>query len=67
MLFEYFTSNRAPERQALLRAAAAVIIAYTFGVFAALYRRLWTCNGHAPRSRRHTPSIDPLIYLGSKV
>jgi len=33
MLFRYLTSNRAPERKALLRAAAAVIIAYTLGVF----------------------------------
>jgi hypothetical protein len=33
MLFRYLTSNRAPEKKAFLRAAAAVIIAYTLGVF----------------------------------
>jgi hypothetical protein len=33
MLFRYLTSNRAPETKALLRAAAAIIIAYSLGVF----------------------------------
>ena len=33
MLFRYLTSNRSPEKQTLLRAAAAVIVAYCLGVF----------------------------------